>query len=73
MKKIQKINLNNLSFHELKEREKSQLRGGVTECCGCAHGDANYVANYYSGYGSSTGGGNTQCATWGDPYQSGHC
>jgi natural product precursor len=64
MKKIKRINLNNLSSHELKEREKTQLRGGHGECCGCAYGEENYTANYLAGYASSIGGTDSMCAWW---------
>ena len=52
---------------QIRRKEFDSLR------CGCAYGNQNYVANYYAGYGSSIGGGNIQCANWGDPYQNSHC
>lgn len=65
MKTLQRLKLTQLSSSELKEREMGMLKGGATDdCCGCAHGTVNRNANSSYGYGSSIGGGASECYNW---------
>lgn len=50
MKTLGKLKLTQLSKAELEKRELNKISGGGPgECCVCAHGDTNHVANQSGG------------------------
>lgn len=68
MKELKRLKINQLSKADLDSREMSLVVGGA--CCGCGcNGPSstsdNANANWNSGY-SQSGGGESQCACWGD-------
>lgn len=67
MKTLGKLKLTQLNSVELRKNEMGQLVGGESCGCGCngsSSTDNNANANWNSGY-SISGGGATQCASWG--------